>query len=138
MTILLADRSLILNSGERFVLEAQPLSTLTSAIILSLRLPTTLAPIAWNNSGKVNTKIIVIADGIEHSCSGRVSGGIHKPDPAVDEISRYELKYGLPYGRFGVSKGRLMLIGERATCYCRVEVECFAGHVETEIEVLSI
>ena len=65
---------------------------LTAEIKLRVQRPTTLAPLVWDSSGVVEVSLVMVIDGQEHRCAGRVSGGI-KLNKLGEEIPEYVLTY---------------------------------------------
>ncbi len=65
---------------------------LTAEIKVRLQRPTTLVPLAWDNTGVIAVSLVMIVDGQEYRCTGGTSGGI-RTNRIGQEISEYLLSY---------------------------------------------
>ena len=96
MAELIASRSVTLSAANpRLQSPAVNLGTLTAAITIRLRLPTTAQPLSWAASGRVRVTLVFVVDGVEYRCVGSVSGGIHTDSLGV-EIPEYSLTFSPP------------------------------------------
>lgn len=138
MTVLAAKQPVTLSFGvlEQFVSPAVVINALTDAIMVRLRRPTTLNPMAWTAADKIGVAIVVMLDGVEYRCSGRASGGI-RLNRNGNEITHYVLHWRLPYGHF--DRGASRRLGELSRIAFRAHVVLtrVAGNAITEIEVTS-
>src|SRR3990167_5045539 len=111
----------------------------TATLTVRLRRPTTLAPLAWDQTGTVRVSIVATLDGVEYRATGQAMGGI-RMGPGNQEMSYSLLRYTLPWGFFGARSGTPRRLGEqRQTAFtARVEVERLAGTANTEVDLVSI
>jgi len=150
MAELLAPRALTLVAGQRFRTPAVAVDALTAVLDVSLRRPTAAAPLAWDATGTLAVSIVLLVDGVEYRCTGRVSGGLRTtPDHGAADV--YTLRYAppvlvgaraqdylttaIPDSRGVYSDVPLTRIGETAQTgvSAYVEITCLGGSVSTEI-----
>jgi len=114
---LLTRQSLSLSAANAVFTSARiAVDALTESITVSLRRPTTAAPLAWRDTAKLRVSIVVVVDGVEHSCVGTVSGGVRTGTDGL-ESGVYRLRYRLPE-----------ILGEKAREYMRTATKDAEGY----------
>jgi len=109
----------------------------TASLEVRLRRPTTLNPLAWDATGRVEISLVIVVDGVEYRCVGSTSGGIRLAGDGTD-AAEYVLRYEPPCGFFGAREGRPRRLGEGAVSYqARVEVRLLRGAAATDVLVMS-
>ena len=72
MAELIASRTIVLIPGitENFISPNITIDAQTATLTIRLRRPTTLSPLAWDNSGSVEVKLILTLDGERYEYTG--------------------------------------------------------------------
>jgi len=123
--------------GRTFISVPVTLDPLTASLEVRLRRPTTLIPLSWDVTGRVEVSLVVVADGVEHRCVGSTSGGI-RIGIGGKEIADYVLRYTTTWGFFGARAGAAKRLGEgKASYQARLEMRLVSGTVATEIAVTN-
>ena len=109
---------------------------LASEIKVRIKRPTTLAPLVWDDTGKIRVTISVFIDGEEHKCVGGTSGGV-RTDKLGAEMPEYVLTYKL---QRRLVDGAARRIGELATAAptAKVLLEYISGVTNTEIIIAEV
>jgi hypothetical protein len=138
MSILYAKQTVFLSPGavERVTLPIIPLAAQTDEIVVALKRPTTLTPLAWDETGQVKIRLSVKVDGAETHGAGRVSGGIRKDDKG-NEQPYYRLKFSPAYGPRGTGVSKRLGETAKTSYTLQCELILLKGSVETEFEVTA-
>lgn len=152
MVALIARRSLTLtNAVRQLVSPLISIDSLTATIVVRLRRPTTINPLAWGVADRIQVTLKCFVGAVEYQCVGRATGGV-LVTPLGIEQQEYALLFNLPrlfgdeareYIRTSTPDGLgfydgvpLTRIGQTAgSIQAQLVIDRLSGRIETELLV---
>jgi len=149
---ILTQRPLALAAGATLTSPKVSIGALTSGITLSLRRPTTAAPLAWAPDAKLRVSIVLVLDGVEQRTVGQTSGGIRlagavempeyrltfEPTVLLGEKAKAFIATATPDAQGFYSGVPLTRIGETAVNFQAYLIfEAIGGPVQTEVTIAA-
>ena len=108
---------------------------LLSEFGIAVARPTTAAPLLWDNLSTMRVILVVTVDGVEHRCTGQVTGGI-RLNKLGEEIPEYTLFYRPTVRR--QPDGIWKRLGEDATTVTvKVIFERLSGTIQTSVRIVE-
>jgi len=138
MPALVSRRPISLQPGERITTPVLDVDPQTAMLVLRLKRPTGVTPLAWPAGATLQTRLVLVVDGVEYAATGQVTGGMRAPRNGRDR-AEYVLTFEPPWGFFG-QEGPPRRIGQTARqavrAYC--EVIPLRGAITTEMDAETL